>query len=986
MPTDTREKGLENIIENYLLDVHHYEKLVSDDYNKDYALCTEVIEQYLVKTQPQKVANTMCFNSPSEKHKFFTRLSEAITKNGVTHILRKGFNYIGETFELYAPLPSELNQSAQWDYVQNRFAIMRQLHYSKSNPELSIDMAIFINGLPLLTMELKNHYTNQTIKNAESQYQTDRDCKDLLFMPKRCAVHFAVDDTDVSMCTWLAGKDSWFLPFNKGVNGGAGNPVNPNGLMTAYLWEDIFEKHSLSDIIENYAQVTVEEKRDKKTGKIKKKEKNIWPRYHQLMCVRALLADSKANPLGRRYLIQHSAGSGKSNSITWLAYQCVDLMIGTSPVFDSVIVVTDRVNLDKQIRDNINSFKHIQGLIGWAVDSQTLKDRLKDGTKIIITIIHKFPYILDTIGKEMKNKHFAIIIDEAHSSQNGSMSAMMNIALSSNIEEEEDDIEERINKIIEGRKMLKNANYYAFTATPKNKTLEMFGTPMSTIGDDGMECTSFYPFHEYTMKQAIEEGFIMDVLKNYTPYSSYYKIMKTAEDDPQYDKKQASKKLRAYVESQPETIEEKSRVIVNHFCEKVATKIGGKARAMVVTSSIERAIEFYFEITRQLEERHSPFKAIVAFSGEKDYHGKTLNESKINDFPSSQIEERMEEEPYRILVVANKFQTGYDQPLLHTMYVDKILTSVKAVQTLSRLNRCHPKKHDTFVLDFANDPDEIRAAFQTYYKTTILSHETDPNKLNDLIDEIENCHIYTQNDIDKVCEMYFGGESREKIDPIIDGNSMCFRQSLDEDQQIKCKAAMRSFIRLYPFIAAVIPQKSVRWEKIYTFYCLLFEKLPTLKGEDWAKDIIEKIDFDKYRLIKEEERSITLENKDEAIGPVPVSSFGGVKNPDFANLSNIIDDFNTLYGNIDWQHPEKVKEQINQLPGLLQQEDDFINATKNAGRNDAELVSSGLLTQIIANMLAENTEFAKNYFENPEFMAFINNRVFTQAYNNISKQ
>lgn len=568
MPTDISEKELETILVSYLRDHQGYEEGVSSDYNKEFGLDTERVKRFILSTQKEKVENTACFTSPTEEHKFFSRLSAALSKRGVTDVLRKGFKYISEIFDMYYPTPSALNPTAQQYYDKNIFCVTRQLYYSKEKTD-SIDVYISLNGLPIMTMELKNHYTGQTVENAIKQYKEDRDPKAdptaLILQKRRCAVHFAVDDDDIMMCTELKGNASWFLPFNKGVNGGAGNPVSPNGVRTAYLWEDVLGKRSLSDILENYAQITFKEKevKNKKTGKKEKKtiESIIWPRYHQLDCVRQLLKATREGGVGHKFLIQHSAGSGKSNSITWLAYQLVGLLDGTTPILDTVIVVTDRVNLDTQIRDNINSFKRLSNLVDWADSSQTLKDALQDGKKIIITIVHKFPYILEAIGSELKNKHFGIIIDEAHSSQNGSLSAKMNIALSGNVAKNEDDLEDKLNAIIEGRKMVKNANYYAFTATPKPKTLQMFGTPCPQ--PDGK--VQYLPFHEYTMKQAIEEGFIMDVLKNYTTYASFFKVIKTVNGDPEFDQKEAQKKIRAYVESRPETIRQKAAIIVNHF-------------------------------------------------------------------------------------------------------------------------------------------------------------------------------------------------------------------------------------------------------------------------------------------------------------------------------------------------------------------------------------------------------------------------------------
>ena len=974
MPTDVSEKGLETILVDYLRDVHGYEQGVSDDYSKDYALDTARVKRFLLSTQKKKVENTSCFANEISERKFFTELAKQLANRGVTDVLRKGFRYISELFDMYYPLPSELNPTAQDLYGKNIFCVTRQLYYSKENQN-SIDVMVSLNGLPLITMELKNHYTGQRVEHAVKQYQTDRDPRDPLLAPKRCAVHMAVDDDDIKMCTWLSGKSSWFLPFNKGVNGGAGNPNNPKGVRTAYLWEEILEKHSLSDIIENYAQVV--KKKDEKTGQ--EKLSVVWPRYHQLDCVRKLLAETKTKGVGQRFLIQHSAGSGKSNSITWLAYQLVGLLDGTQALLDSVIVVTDRVNLDNQIRNNIAAFKRLQNLVAWADSAETLKNHLESGKKIIITIVHKFPYILDAIGNEMKHKRFGIIIDEAHSSQNGSLSAKMNIALSGNAGDDEMDLEDRLLAVIEGRKMVKNANYYAFTATPKNKTLQMFGTPFQK--PDGE--TGYQPFHEYTMKQAIEEGFIMDVLAHYTTYNSYYKLVKAIKSDPEFEKKEAQKKLRAFVEAQPETIHQKASVIVEHFHTQVIDKgkVGGQARAMVVTSSILRAIEFYYEISRLLKERKSPYKAIVAFSGAKEFGGKSVTESDVNGFPSKDIESNMENDPYRILVVADKFQTGYDQPLLHTMYVDKILTDVKAVQTLSRLNRCHPKKRDTFVLDFANDAENIQMSFQRFYKTTILSKETDPNKLNDLLAVIEDANIYTEEEVREVNEKYWTGAERDMLDPIVNRAVERFK-ALDEKKQINCKSSIRGFLRTYPFIAAVMPFKSVEWEMLDTYFSLLIHKLPILKGEDPTEGLIDAIDFDQYRLIKGEERKIELENKDTEIAPIPVGLTKGMKKPEMAKLSDILDEWN----GINWINEEGVKKQLDELPMRLQADETFINATRNSNKETAMQQCAASMMTIVAQMLNENTEFCRQYLDNPEFMNFINQRVFSFVYDKCAQE
>ncbi len=995
---DTSETGLEKIIVDWLRDQNGYEQETPHAYNKEFALVDKWVERFITETQPEKVKQSMCFASPSERLKFFTRLSNEITKRGVTDVLRKGYKFNGQTFDLYYPLPSALNPSAKIAYEHNIFGVIRQVMYSKVNTN-EIDFVVFINGLPLATFELKNNYTGQTYENAIKQYYT-REHKELIFQKKRCAVHFAVDDCQVWMCTELCGKDSWFLPFNRGVNGGAGNPVVKGDTMTSYLWKDVLTKPTLSNIIENFAQVITTE--DKKTHK--QKERVIWPRYHQLDAVRELLRVTKESPIGRRFLIQHSAGSGKSNSITWLAYQLVTLLQpNQEPFFDSIIVVTDRVNLDKQIRDNINAFQRLSNIVGWADKSGTLRELLTGGKKIIISTIFKFSFILDEIGSSLKDKRFAIIIDEAHSSQNGSLSANLATGISGNAapgitmypesedlyiaaEEpapygEPEDFEDKIHRIIKGRKMAKNANYYAFTATPKNKTLEMFGDKKERPDGEPL----YTPFHEYTMKQAIEEGFILDVLKNYTPYSSYYRVLKAIESDPEYDKKKALGKIRAYVERQPETIEKKAEIMVDHFCKKVYMKIGGQARAMVITSSIERAIGYHKVITKMLKERNSPYKAIVAFT-DKVINGKIVTEAELNGFPSAEIEQRIEQEPYRFLIVADKFQTGYDQPLLHTMYVDKQISDLKAVQTLSRLNRCHPKKRDTFVLDFANDPEMIRQSFQRYYKTTILEGESDVNKLNDLTETIEGFNIYTQNDIDTVTTLKLMGtdEDRPKIDSVLDAVVVRFKEELSEDEQITCKSSIKNFNRCYPYFSAIMPYESPEWEKQYVFYSLLVKKLPKLKIDDYTDGLLENIDFDKYRIVKEEERSITLENENASVTPIPVGVGGGKPQPEMDALSSIVKDFNDTYGNIDWKNSDEVQRQIEELPARIVKSVDFANAVRNGDRQVAQITFNDDIMNIVAAMLEEKTEFVQTYFANQDFQNFVNARVFQAAVSQLS--
>src|SRR5581483_2825194 len=628
----------------------------------------------------------------------------------------------------------------------------------------------------------------------------------------RCVVHFAVDDHEVRFCTHLKGKGSRFLPFNQGWNDGAGNPPNPNGLKTDYLWKRILTRAGLTDILENYAQVV--ETKDEKTGR--KRAVQIWPRFHQLDVVRKLLADAKEHGAGKRYLIQHSAGSGKSNSIAWLAHQLIGLEKDDAKAFDSIIVVTDRTILDKQIRDTVKQFAQVGATVGHAEHSGDLRKFIAEGKKIIISTVQKFPFILDEIGSEHRGRRFAIIIDEAHSSQGGRTSAALSMALSTaGAEEDDETLEDKINRLMEAKKLLPNASYFAFTATPKNKTLEIFGKPEPQ--PDGT--VKRRPFHAYTMKQATQEGFILDVLRHYAPVESYYRLVKKVEGDPEFDTKRARKKLRRYVESHDHAIRLKAEIVVDHFHEQVLAlnNIGGEARAMVVTSGIDRAIQYYHAIRDYLVERKSRHRAIVAFSGEHEYGSAMVTEASLNGFASSQIPDRIQEEPYRFLICADKFQTGYDEPLLHTMYVDKTLSGIKAVQTLSRLNRAHPKKHDVFVLDFMNDADTIQEAFADYYRTTILAEETDPNKLHDLKAALDGHQIYSDAQIGDFVALYLGGADRDRLDPILDACVAVYKQQLDEDGQVDFKSDAKTFLRTYGFLSSVLPYTDAVWEKLSIF-------------------------------------------------------------------------------------------------------------------------------------------------------------------------
>ena len=971
--TNTKESGLEALIVKWLVDHNGYEQGTNTDYNREYAVDETRLFRFLQDTQPDALEKLGIFKSALKKKQFLNRLQGEIAKRGIIDVLRNGVKIYPANLIMFYLTPTENNTKAKEMFEKNIFSVTRQLQYSMDATRLALDICLFINGLPVITFELKNQLTKRDVDDAVEQYKTDRDPRELLFQFKRCMVHFAVDDARIKFCTKLDGKSSWFLPFDKGYNDGAGNPPNPDGLMTDYLWKDILTKLKLSRIIENYAQVVVEEDPETK----KKSVKQIFPRYHQLDCVEKLLADVKENGIGKRYLIQHSAGSGKSNSISWLAHQLIGLEQDGHPMIDSVLVVTDRRILDKQIRDNIKQFMQVANTVAWAEHSGDLRKAIQDGKRIIVTTIEKFPYVVPDIGASHKQNRFAVIIDEAHSGQSGRNSAQMNLALSGLASEDEMDNEDKINAMMEGRKLLTNASYFAFTATPKNKTLETFGVPYQD-GDD----VKHRPFHVYTMKQAIQEGFILDVLKYYTPIASYYKLMKTVQDDPMFDKKRAQKKLRSFVESDSYTIAQKAEMMVEHFHEQVISKgkIGGQARAMVVTSSIPRCIEYYYAINKCLTNRHSPYKAIVAFSGEHKYQGQepALTSAAMNGFPDAKIPSTFKTDPYRLLIVADMFQTGFDEPLLHTMYVDKMLYDIRAVQTLSRLNRCHPQKHDTFVLDFFNNPAMIEEAFSRYYRTTLLSGETDPNKLYDLTATMEEYQVYSEAHVEKLVDLYLNGAERDRLDPILDACAAIYKD-LDTEDQIKFKSAAKAFCRTYGFLGAILPYGNADWERLSIFLNLLLPKLPSPRDDDFSEGILDVIDLDSYRLEAQECMSIKLEDADSEVPPVPAGKTEHIVNPEMDLLSIILNDFNDMFGNINWNDADNVRRQILEIPDMVAKDERYQNAMKNSDEQNARMESERALQQVIFAIMADNMELFKQFQDNPSFKKWLSDLVFNMT-------
>ena len=1006
MTTDTSEKGLETLIMRHMTGTDGFAvqpNMVAErppayggtgytagspkDFDRAHALDVPQLFAFLRATQPDAFKKLAMPDANDTKDinrlKFLARLSGEIGKRGVIDVIRKGLAHGPLHFDLFYGTPSPGNAKATALHEQNRFSITRQLAYSTDETRRALDLGLFLNGLPLVTFELKNSLTKQNVLDAVEQYKRDRDPRERLFEFGRCVVHFAADDSRVQMCTRLAGKGSWFLPFDKGHNDGPGNPPNPNGLKVDYLWKEVLTPAGLTDILENYAQI-VEEK-DPKTGR--KKRTQIWPRYHQLGVVRQALADVRAVGAGKRYLIQHSAGSGKSNSIAWLAHQLIGVKRatddGSRAVFDSVIVVTDRRLLDQQIQTTIKQFMQVGATVGHATDSGDLRKFIQEGKKIIVSTVQKFPFILDEIALDA-GKTFAIVIDEAHSSQGGRTSAAMSQALGSDAKGEakgddegpdpEDTVNEALEKRMAARKMLTNASYFAFTATPKNKTLEMFGEALPADAEGKIK---HRPFHSYTMKQAVEEGFILDVLKSHTPVDSFYKLIKKTEDDPEFDTKRAKKKLRRYVESHDHAIGLKAEIMVDHFHEQViaAAKIGGQARAMVVTSGIERAIQYFHAFKTYLAERKSPYQAIVAFSGEHEYNGAKMSEASLNGFSSNEIAAKIQSDPYRFLICADKFQTGYDEPLLHTMYVDKPLAGIKAVQTLSRLNRAHPQKSDCFVLDFQNNADAITVAFQDYFRTTLLSEETDPNKLHDLRTALDAAQVYAPEQVNRFVELFLGGAERDQLDPILDACVASYKDALDEDGQVEFKGKAKAFCRTYSFLSSIISYSNAEWEKLSILLNLLLPKLPAPQDEDLAKGILDAIDMDSYRVEKKAVLKIALADEDAEIEPLPTDVGGRKPEPELDRLSNILKTFNDQFGTLFTDTDRVAKRIRDDIAPQVAADAAYQNAKTNTPHT-ARMAHDQALKRVMQHLLKDDTQVYKQFVENESFKRFVGDMVY----------
>ena len=973
MVSQTNEAALESHIENALAK-DGYRVGDPADFDREFAVDGKLFWEFLEATQPKELAKLK--DRPNWQRLVLERLNKKIKKDSVLAVLKKGLDIDDAHFDLLYRLPyNDLNPEVAANFEANRFSMTRQVHYSQTDTFKSVDMALFVNGLAVATLELKNPWTGQNVQNAVRQYRTDRDPKEPLFEFGRCLVHFAVDPDEAFMCAQLAGNDSNFLPFNKGFNYGKGNPVNPNGHKTAYLWQEILPRRSLTNIIEQFAKFTVE--KDKKTGKERKAL--FFPRYHQLDVVRRLVDHAAHYGVGHTYLIQHSAGSGKSNSITWAAYQLIEAYPAShdvhgskgidQPLFDSVIVVTDRRLLDKQLKENIKEFSEVKNIIAAVNTSAELRMALENGKKIIITTIQKFPFIVDGIA-DLSDKRFAVIIDEAHSSQSGTAHSKMNEAMGKT-EEEAEDIQELILQTMRSRKMRGNASYLAFTATPKNTTLEKFGQRQ----EDG----SYRPFHLYSMKQAIEEGFILDVVANYTTYRSYYEISKSVEDNPKFDSKKAQKKLRAYVEGSQETIDVKAEIMLEHFIPHVvnAKKLKGKGKGMVVTQNIVSAIRYYKAITKQLEAMGNPFKVLIAFSGSKEVDGIEYTEAEMNGFSENDTRDKFDIDEYRLLIVANKYLTGFDQPKLCAMYVDKKLAGVLCVQALSRLNRAAPKwgkkTEDLFILDFFNAVDDIKAAFDPFYTATSLSQATDINVLHELKDALDDVGVYEWHEVEEFVQRYFKDDDAQLLSGIIDVAAERFNQELEltNAEQVDFKIKAKQFVKIYGQMASIIPYDMLLWEKLFWFLKFLIPKLKVQDPESELLDeLLNSVDLASYGLQRVKlNYTIDLDAQETTVDPQnpnPRGGHGGDVETD--PLDAIINNFNEKWFQGWSSTPEEQKVKFVNIADSVKKHPDFeAKYQNNPDPINRELAFEKILKEVMLLRRKDELELYKLFANDAAF-------------------
>lgn len=994
MAVDTSEKGFETNIEAALIANGYNKRVLEGEASasfKQHAIDVEELFAFLEDTQEKRMRALEKSYGLSYKDEVLKRIKDQLHRQGIVECLRKGIKDRGVTLQLaYNKPPTEMNKTLNEQYAKNRFNVARQVYYSDKHNN-SLDMVLFLNGLPLVVMELKNPLTNQTVEHAMKQLRFDRDPREQLFkFNERVVVYFAVDPNEVFMTTELKKEKTYFLPFNKGNNGGKGNPLVYGNYRTHYLWDEILAPDSLLDILYRFIFIKKDDIKDSNGDTIGERQMLIFPRFHQLDVVRKLEADVTEKLVGHNYLIQHSAGSGKTNSISWLAHRLAKLHDEENePIFSSVIVITDRRVLDKQLQDAVYQLEHKAGMVERInQDSDQLARAINSETRIIITTLQKFPYILEKVAG-LERKKYAVIIDEAHSSQGGKASTALTNVLSDKTleaayeedriaEEKLDDIDEKIVEAIVKSGKQDNVSFFAFTATPKPKTLEKFGT----VGEDGKPRA----FHQYTMRQAIEEGFILDVLENYTTYKTFWKIAKTVEDDPEVSKKQATKKLAQYVSLHPHSIAQKTEIIIEHYRNFVKRKIGGRAKAMVVTASRLHAVRYKLAFDKYIKEMgYNDLNTVVAFSGTVKDGEISYTEPDMNGFAERELPEKFNSDEYKVLLVAEKYQTGFDEPLLHTMYVDKPLSGIKAVQTLSRLNRTCPGKEDTFVLDFINDPEEIKASFQPYYESTSLSEITDPNILYDMQSEIESYQVFTKEEVQKVNELEVVGgvkkstKAQTQLNAVLDKGVERYK-TLSEEEQCAFKQVATKFTRTYGFVMQVVSFIDLDLHKLYIYLTYLLRKLPRGAGD---KDVYlaDDVALEYYRNQKVFEGSIVLEKSGEYDLEPQQHGAGSATEDQKVRLSSVLEKLNERFGTnfteTDYLAREQVKED------MLNSEDIRQKALNNTKENFKFAFEKSFMDFVIDRM-SSNQEFFMKILENEEFKNFIMEDMMNEVYGEVN--
>ncbi len=975
------EKDMEEHIEKSLID-NGYFKRTPEQYDKVLCLDPEMLFNFIIATQPEKWGEYKKQLSTKAEDTLLSKIKKEIDNRGTLDVLRKSFTTYGVYFDLAYFMPaSGMNEEYQKKYQGNIFSVMRQVKYSAKN-EKSLDMVLFLNGIPLATMELKDRMTGSgyNVENAILQYQNDRDPREPLFRFGRCLVHFALDEDLVYMATHLKGPQTFFLPFNKGNNGEAGNTPT-EGFSTEYLWQEVLQRDRFLQLLQYFIQITdVFDEDGKPTGE----KELIFPRYHQMDAVRVLISHSQQYGCGQHYLIQHSAGSGKSNTISWLAHQLSNLHDKDDKnVFDSIVVVTDRIVLDSQLRANVRAFEQNPGVVaGIEKGSKQLKEELEAGTKIIVTTLQKFPQVEDSI-KSLPGKRFAIIFDEAHSSSSGEMSTSMKKVLNINEEDdpEEEEItwEDEIEKDIKSRGRQENISYFAFTATPKPKTLELFGT----LQEDG----SYKPFHIYTMKQAIQEGFIKDVLPNYTSYATYFQLVKKITEDPNYDKAKATRLLRVFVELSSPTIDRKTAIIIEHFLENCLSEIpdthgNGQAKAMVVCSSRAQAVKYKLAFDRYIKENNLPFKVLVAFSGSITFEGESesFTEARMNGFPDSKTKEKFKESQYKFLIVANKFQTGFDQKFLYAMYVNKRLSGVNAVQTICRLNRVCLGKKDPITLDFVNDADIIRKSFQDFYEDIALVEGSDPDKLYDLKRSLEEFLYYTADEVNEFAKIFYSKPfKQEKLSPILNVVIKRYLEDGDLERKEKFREILKTYIRVYAFLSQIISFTDVELEKLYVFARILYRKLPYAKRR-LPKEVTQQVDLDSIR-IQYIGQGITVKpGEGGKFKPGDEKPIG--KAPEFIEpLSIIIKDINEKYAT-DFNDNDKVM--VSQLLSRVSQDKEFEAEVKHNPKENVWWAFERKFNAELQNLVEEHFEFYKKLNNDQEIKDALMKQMFNSLYSQMS--